>query len=331
MKFKFFGSDNSLHLKTYAITTTILLLSTYGGVQFYNPKTAAITTGLFLVLAAVGLVNLPQIDRVYLVGLGVVVISLLLNLDIWRAGLARLLLMGAALGVMSLAGAITVTDLSHGLTWAGWLWPLVVLLGPGDNANILAVWPLVFLLASNSTAQKWLYGVLLIWLGSRGAITGAAVGLAIVTGRRWGWKMIGVTGLAALLLVAWRPHTALYRLGYWAGALRGWASSPLWGVGPGGIGARGLIDQPGVAMDQIHSHNIVISAAAELGLLGLVALAWLAWHIWQRAGGDWQRGLIGAFAAWSMVDEPLFWPGPLLMLAVVVGCSPDQSDTEQPC
>lgn len=307
-----------------------MALFAYGGVHAFDPKASPFVVGLFLVLAGVAVVNLKRIDTPYLIGVLAVAYSLMLNLDIWRAGLGRLLLIGAALGVLVLAKSITLTELRHGLTWAGWLWPLAALLGPGDNTNVLAVWPLAFLLASNSTAQKWLYGAALLWLGSRGAIIGAAVGLMIATGRRPDWRLGAAALGAGLALIAWRPTTALYRLGYWAGALRGWASSPLWGVGPGGVGARGLVDQPGAVGNQIHSHNIIITTGAELGLIGLGVLLWLGWHMWRALASDWQRAIVAALGAWSLVDEPLFWPGPLLLLALVVGCIPAQPATRPP-
>lgn len=317
-------------MKTGAITLTILALSVYGGIHVFDPKIAPTITGLFLGLTAVALLNLRRIDSPYLVGVLAVVYSLLLNYDIWRAGLGRLLFIGAALGVMVLARSITVTELRHGLTWAGWLWPAAVLLGPQGNANILAVCPLLFLLASNSTAQKWLYGAVLLWLASRGAIVGAAVGLLIVTGRRPDWAWSGAAVAVGLLLIAWRPGTAYYRLGYWEAGLLAWLSSPVWGVGPAGLAARHLIDQPGAALDQIHSHNILITTGAELGLVGLAALAWMGWHLWQSLASDWQRAIVAALGVWSLVDEPLFWPGPLLLLALVIGCIPDQSATARP-
>ncbi|NJN96443.1 MAG: O-antigen ligase family protein [Anaerolineales bacterium] len=314
------------------LTALILLLATFGGLQFYRPETMPFFLAGGTVVAVLGLFKLAtgqvEIDLVYVLGLLAVQLSLIANLDIWPVAFGRFVLVLLALATLVVARSVGSEELRTAIEWAGWGYPLVLLLAPG-NPNIQAVWPVVFLLVSarslaiDGRFTKWLYAALhfgaLLWLGSRGALIGLAVGsLLLYRPRLNRFSVTGVVfGVGAALAV--RPHTALNRLAYWHEALAAWSQSPLLGVGPGGLWARSLIQEPGGGQ-QIHAHNILITTLAELGLPGLIALLCLAYHLYRSVFQPWQTALIAAFAAWSLVDEPLFWPGPLLLLALVVGC-----------
>lgn len=86
--------------------------------------------------------------------------------------------------------------------------------------------------------------------------------------------------------------------------------------------ARELITEPGGGF-QLHAHNFIVSSAAELGLVGLVAMAYsvarlyLTRDTWRVA--PWQAAIVTALLCHGLVDEPLYWPGPLFLAALVVG------------
>lgn len=214
----------------------------------------------------------------------------------------------------------------RGLYIAAWLYPVLFWFGwQGENTNIRAVWPVVFGLVAGYH-RRWLlagvYVVMLVELGSRGAILGAVAGMFVLTWPvRLCWLAAGASAAVAVgsTLTAWRPVTAANRLSYWQDALSAWRDNPVWGVGPGGLYIGQLIPEPGGLNYQEHAHNILISWLATTGLIGVVALAvtFLVTFYLRPHAERWALAIMAALLAHSMVDEPLWWPGPLLLAAIV--------------
>jgi hypothetical protein len=322
---------------TILLTTLILCLSIFGGMQVYtNP---VITVGL----VAAGWVtialsfrfwgNSPVWGAVWPLSLALLA-SFLANLDISQVGAARVWLAALALAVLFVTNRlVTPGQLLDSLSLAGWLWPaLWLLLRPGDNANIVAVWPVTFFLVSLwragqedsylEGAKVGIYCLILLYLGSRGAILGLAAGVVALYASRLTSRLTLCAGGVLLgLLILWRPETALFRLHYWQQALTVFLANPVLGVGPGGLWARHLISEPGGF--QLHAHNFIFSSMAELGLGGLLALLYAGWRIYVLRSTfnlqPYQLAIITALLVHSLVDEPLFWPGILLLAAIIVG------------
>lgn len=217
-----------------------------------------------------------------------------------------------------------------GLLGAAWLFPLVWLLasaaGWQDNPNITASFTAVFvlvLLSSHSKAAIIPIAanlLLLAHLGSRGAMLGLAAGLVVYLwpSLRQRWLLAIPLPLVGLLWLI-RPQTAAYRLHYWASTLA--AASP-WGVGPGGIWLKHLIIEPGSSLPQLHAHNWLLTWLTEtgwvLGGLALLPLLFMLPRVIPRFA-PWQRACLAALLTHSLVDDPLWWPGPLLLLALIAG------------
>lgn len=233
-------------------------------------------------------------------------------------GLAVVLLVVAALG-----GA----DLRRALVLFGWYWPPCYLLasaaGHWDNRNIAAVWSVAAALALTTTGHQRDYVaiganvVLLLWFGSRGALLGLWVGLLVGL-----WPMflprLGLMSTAIVFpaLGLLRPTTAMYRLGYWRGALEAWQTAPWFGVGYGGLQRGCWLPEAGDC--QIHAHNLFIHVLAEFGVVGLVALLAGLGLALAAPRPRWQWAVIAALLAHSLVDLPLFWLGPAALFVVVV-------------
>jgi O-antigen ligase len=323
------------------LAAIFLFLALFGGMQFYLlPGATLALTG-----AGLGLVILipvlwrgtPPLALPGLIYLIAMLFSTAANPDILAVAASRLILASIALTALVTAHQINATCLLRGLYLAGWLWPGVWLAARGagwaDNPNVVAAWSVVFI-AVSLTGHNWWHLLLnlgvLCWLGSRGAIIGATVAVLVMvwTGTRprldtKTYPVLGLAGLAGLAgLIAWDPRLSMIRLYYWQRALAAFYHNPIFGVGPGGLKALNFIPEWGGGF-QIHAHNIIITTGAELGLVGLVALALIAWWLYavrhtlkpQR----WQLAIMAGLLAHSMVDEPLWWPGPLLVFAMIAG------------
>lgn len=330
---------------TIALTLVILLLALFGGLQAYlNPViTAGLGAAGWVTMTAACFAARPRPALwpvIWPVGLAVV-ISFLANFDIFDYSAGRLYLYVTALAVLLVAARwVTAKQLLYSLILCAGLWLAADLwLRVYDNQNIKAVWPGVFILAlAGAHAEGWLnkweaglfslpFFVYLLVLGSRGAALGLAAGLsvffALISSNRkevvWCLGLVWLA-LAGVMAALWRYETALYRLHYWQEAWGAFLANPLLGVGPGGLRARELITEPGGGF-QLHAHNFIVSSAAELGLVGLAAMAFTGFKLYvQRLTFlPWQAAIVTALLSHSLVDELLYWPGPLLLAALVVG------------
>ena len=328
----------------------IVILALFGGMQAYlNPP---VTIGLVCAgwvtvgLSFVCWQKSPVWAVVWPLPVAALV-SALANTDIAPSSGARLWLYGVALSLLFVTGRLVTSDqLLFGLLLAAGPW-LLASVWMEDNPNIKAVWAVVFILAfAGAHHEGWLFnreafifsvpfGVYLLALGSRGAFVGLTIGLFAFYAPRTTHHASRITlfslgGLALLgLLILWRPETAGYRLHYWQQALGAFLANPLFGVGPGGLWARQIITEPGGGF-QLHAHNFIISSVAEMGLVGLAGLLYASGKIYASRltlhASPWQLAIVTALLGHSLVDEPLFWPGPLLFLALVLGTIQERGD-----
>lgn len=220
--------------------------------------------------------------------------------------------------------------LQRALIWLAAASPVIWLAsGWADNRNIQAVWPAVFALAA-IYRRSVLAGIalgLLLYLGSRGAWIGFGAGLLVLIwpylGRRWRWSITLASGALLVLLVLMRQDTAVNRMYYWGDALLAWEQSPFVGVGLGGLYIGQFIQEPGQAYFQPHAHNQLITWLATTGLVGIVALAASVYLFTVRHTqlviARWQWAIFAALAAHGLVDDPLWWPGPLVLAGLLLG------------
>jgi O-antigen ligase len=266
------------------------------------------------------------------------VLSLLANLDIFYfAGGWLLVFAFSALALVAGAG-LGEKRLLDGLYWAGWawffLWPLPRAWGWIDNRNLLSVWPVVSVLVILARGKRWWWVLphlaVLLFLGSRGAILGLLLGLVAWFRPRLDWRQAALftaVGLAFLwVLVVYRPQEALNRLSYWDQAVSAlFDHNPWLGLGPGGVAARRAIIEPGSIPDSpqdyhSHAHNLFFQILAELGLAGLAALVIAIGWTWRmQVQGRWQLAIMAALLVHSLVDFPLYFPGPLAVFLAVMG------------
>ncbi|BDE04972.1 hypothetical protein WPS_02480 [Vulcanimicrobium alpinum] len=165
---------------------------------------------------------------------------------------------------------------------------------PGELAGYLIVFiPIAFALARRGGALAPF-----AWCGLALGTTAFAL-----TFSRAGWA--GLTEALAMLAVARRgrlryaaalagaaiallalvfnahhdPSENFTRLSIWEAALQSIVRFPFSGVGPFGFAhVYPLVRAPGAEPSALHAHGIVLTVAAEAGLLGVAALAWGWWR-----------------------------------------------------
>lgn len=331
-------------MKQYFVSGVVLLLAVFGGVNFYlqpDVLRVGVVVGWLVILAGLGvIVTHRAVTPLLIPGLiiiGAMLLSSLANFDIVDFSLSRVWLFVVALSVMIVSHAfLSQADLVEGIYLAGIIWPglaiALALAGWVDNANILAFWPLLFMavaLYKPSRGGNLIYWLTQLWMifafNSRGAWLGLAamLGLVVWPYLRGAWPAyVSIFVMILAVLFFLNPKTAGYRFGYWFDAWQGFTQSPLFGLGPGGLKAGALISQPGDGGGyQIHAHNFLVSWVSQTGLIGLacllLAIQKIRSMVWTVA--PWQKGLLLGLLVWSMVDEPLFWPGPLLAFGLIMG------------
>jgi hypothetical protein len=342
------------NLREILVSASILFLTLFGGAQFYLvPWGVWFVLGMMLVIA-LGLLIKPPLNPPQEGGSGpvlppaggvrggafliffpifvAILISNAANLDIFPATVSRTILFFAFLIIILGAhNLLNRSDVFNGLTLAGALWPGLYLLarlsGWADNTNIIAAWSVIFV-AVSLAGRNWfiLMGhiIMLIYLDCQGAILGSIVvaGIMIYPYLRLNIMAIVVTGSGIVAgMIAWKPVSAQCRWYYWWQAGLVFLSRPIFGVGPGGIYTRQLINEVGNGYHQNHTHNILVTTVTELGLIGLAAIMIMIFLLtrfrWQLT--RWQLAAVAGVLAHSMVDEPLWWPGPLLAVAMIIG------------
>jgi len=246
----------------------------------------------------------------------------------------------AGIGAMYTAAWLGGDVIKRALFWAGPVWLAGVMIawaaGIHINRNIIAFWPVIWIVATleRPGLRKWtrlgilaVYAAVILWSDSRGAMLAAAVALLVYhppdfqSARQRIAAGVLSTGLFGVLVIA-SPRNSAARLYYWSSSLRAmWQHNPLFGLGPGGILARGVMQEPGEIWNVPHAHNILIHHTAELGLLGLAALVAIAVWCWRRRAwlDRWQLAVLAGVMTHSMVDHPLFYFSPLVVVLMIVG------------
>ena len=332
-------------LRKFIVAAAILFLALFGGAQFYvKPLGVYFVLGMMIVVIfgifIKPLPNPPHEGKgpvrggAFLIFSPIfiaILISNAANRDISPATFSRTILFFAFLiAILGSHELLSRSDVFNGLALAGALWPGLYLLARlsdwADNTNITATWSVIFVAISLAGRNWWVllaHAVMLLWLNSQGAILGAIVAAGVMIYPFWrpNAKTVAIGGVGIITgLITWQPAMARIRLYYWQHAGSAFLAYPIFGVGPGGLCARNIIPEWGGGY-QTHAHNILASTAAELGLVGLAAGVIMIWLItrfgWQMT--RWQLAAVAGMLAHSMVDEPLWWPGPMLAFAIIIG------------
>lgn len=207
------------------------------------------------------------------------------------------LIVGSLLAVASLAEVLVTADRAR------WI---------SGNPNIQAAWLLPMPFLVDLRPGKALMGSALLATGSRGGILAAAVAFCAQKGVNWRYLLLAGL-LAAVGLWGLRPETVANRFGTWREAVGLWAQKPLLGWGPGcyTLLARNELQHP-------HADNLLLTVAAEQGLVGLAAWIWLIVAAGQLAvqSQDPARFSLLAIGVHQLFDNTLFWPWPGIMLMI---------------
>lgn len=239
----------------------------------------------------------------------------------WYVGLTQAAILSGYLAIYLLARQWLDEEAIHQGAFLCLIIYMILSTIPWENTSILAfnliglawlAWPI---------GGWWMLLTIAIfnmaYLGSIGCYLAIMGGAIVMWRSRPGLRLAAVGSVVPLLLIDWLmmgDAAFAFRVRFWADALNMFLASPLWGIGPGAY--RSLVYWHAVYW---HAHNLILTTAAELGLLGLVALGGIILAIWKRWAmfPIWAAALTMAFAIWSLVDEPTkFWgPGAMLMIA----------------
>ena len=156
---------------------------------------------------------------------------------------------------------------------------------------------------------------------SRGAILGAATGIAVLIQP---WMLLGAP-LLLLGLCMFRYHSTMMRFLYLATGLELIGSSPIWGVGP-----RYLVT--GDLPMEIHVHNSLLGLAAQVGAVGMLMITATISIMHRVIVERWRLAALVVVATHSLVDDPLTWLPLGVMVAMIVagmGCDGDGNVTHR--
>jgi hypothetical protein len=234
-------------------------------------------------------------------------------------------------------------DWRAGLAWSGVIISSLVMLtfvthnAPPNamwNRNVIAGTLAMMLPAAFAQWEhKPVVGWLALWFCmaaicvtlSRGAIMAATVTVFVLMTEhirfpRWSWITLGIAAPAAFIgLMALKPVQTIERTYFIRQAVeQWWATSPLFGVGPGQI----FVTAPGKSLPDYHAHNALVSLMSQVGLAGGGVLSAVLGVSQRRIGRGWQRWQIAALASvavHSLVDDPLTWWPTGLMVALILG------------
>lgn len=313
---------------TIILSLSLLWLALSGGYAgWWNPYLLAINLcawlGIMIWLGAKG----PRPGPIHWGMVGVVA-SILLSAWVngtWYAGLTQAAVWAGYMAIYALATTVSNhTTINRAAVLAFFVF---LPLGLGGalwgvfNSNVVAfslvglaflAWPVSWV----PLASTVIFNV--VWLNSMGAMLAVmGGGLVLIWAARRRWAVFAAVAamvpLVSLDLLHGGEVSVQYRARFLSQAWANFAAAPLFGLGPGSY----------ESFKYWHAHNIIATTAAELGLVGLLALAVLGWVVvkgWPTLP-IWAAAILLAFAAWSMVDEPMrFWgPGAMAMLAMSRG------------
>jgi len=173
------------------------------------------------------------------------------------------------------------------------------------NPNVTASWMLPLLFTAPVTnAWTVVSALATLTTGSRGALLGVSVAFCAQKAiSSWALVLGGLVGAVVLALA--RPSTAMNRLGTWTEAAQFALERPIVGHGPGTYTELAVYEPY-----HPHADNLVLTIAAEQGIVGLAAWAYLAAAIAReglRSKAPGASGLL-AVGVHNLVDCTVFWP-----------------------
>lgn len=328
------------------------------GMSFGNvaPWAAAVRAVLAVLLALAGLAWLwrarPRLDLAQALITGLLVAAVISNSfhSTGNYGFANWLVFAGAYGLQRLV----LRDWRNDVAVFGLTLSLYVMLNflagqaPSGPLNRNYVSLLIVLAAPAMMARwpvaGWLVPCSAILIsGARGALVGMHMFTVVMVDISRRLKFIfAAIGLAGgISLISIRTWTVGARLALARAALSDWwATSPVWGLGPGGIAVEGWrVGEPFVSH---HAHNVWISILAQVGLVGIVLIVlcslaslWAS-HIPNLA--RWQWAALAASGVLSFVEDLAVWWPVLILIAIMLveipcadqrtslaACSPAQS------
>jgi len=207
----------------------------------------------------------------------------------------------------------------------------VIILAPWDNGNTMAMWiwaTFYFCITPEITLPNAIIAYMTVWAmattHSEGGWLALIAGAATV---KWGWRGLLATFGAEVAL-------SVSRFSF-AGSLP--TVTPLDDIGFTGGGGRvellrhaldGFLSQPmgnGLGQYELwitenngfwHAHNLVADVGYMLGVGGLLILGWVLVACWRANKPAWATAFLGAFLIHSMVDGPIWYIWPLLILTL---------------
>ena len=236
----------------------------------------------------------------------------------WYAGLTQAATWTAYLAIYSLSTAYLTPAITRAARWAFWVFLPLGLIA-GFNSNVAAFNVVGLAMLAGGWWPLAAAALACMWLTSFGGLL--AIGAAVVVLMPCAWYYRGAIMATAAPLFMLNYNSWLVRQRFLIYAWNEFRLSPIFGYGPGNC------NPVGYSADHYfkfwHAHNIIATAAAELGLVGLAALGVFGLLVaknWQKLPLTAATMLIG-FGLWSMVDEPLrFWgPGAMVMIALSRG------------
>ena len=212
---------------------------------------------------------------------------------------------------------------------ASYLWPFHVALaytpllfgGWWNNMNVIAALIVgLYLLSLKSFDYKsydslWLAIIFVTvgwWLESVGGLIALSVGVVIVIMKEFDLAIIPLSGLLVGAGYFISPASYLWRLTFWAEAVRLFTLRPYLGIGSNQF----KVVSGGASY--LHAHNVIFTTLAEMGMVGFVPLMMFLRRVAMANLSTWSRSVVLPFMIWSLLDEPLrFWGvGAIFILAL---------------
>ena len=207
----------------------------------------------------------------------------------------------------------------------------VIILAPWDNSNVMAMWIwaiFYFAITPEFTLPNAIIGYMAVWAmattGSEGGWLALIAGLATV---KWGWRGMGTVFLVQVGL-------AVSRLSFAGSMPTVTPLEPVWFTGGGGRvellrhALNGFLRKPmgnGLGQYELwitdkygfwHAHNLIADVSYMLGVGGLIILAWVIFTCWRANKSARATAFLAAFLIHSMVDGPIWYIWPLLILTL---------------
>lgn len=198
----------------------------------------------------------------------------------------------------------------------------VVILGAWwDNGNTMAMWVwALWFFCWDRFEPETVTAEQIIWYGlagwamfctkSEGGLIAVLAGILAQWYGRRGVAGAAVAGFGVVLLKINSFGSAGIRIEMLRHALDGFLRQPL------GHGLGQYVFWSDGGWGAWHPHNIIADAGYSLGVGGLALLGLSAWLCWHANKPAWTVGFLTAFAVHSLVDGPIWYIWPLLILTL---------------